>query len=109
DGQLAGLNSISLTFSEGAQEAYLRSNQGDPTAIGLDNLYREIQVPEGQPGGVPGLRGRWEGADTFVIEEIRTGELYKMRFRATFAGDEVTIVAEDSIFGGTTLESHGRQ
>jgi len=101
---LDGVETVSLTFSEGSPEALLTVNGSQPSAVGLDNLYR---TPAAPGPGVQAVWGHWESDDTFILEGIVLGETSKTRFRLTFAGEQVTIAREDALFGGPPLEVRG--
>jgi hypothetical protein len=53
------------------------------------------------------MRGRWEGADTFVIEAMSVGDPVESRLELTFAGDAVNVSFEDLVFGGMKVKLYG--
>lgn len=106
-----GWTQLGLRFEPGAPTAQL-DFAGLPTlSIGLDNVYRSTEV---QPGVSLLLRGRWEGASTFVIDypypvagAAVLGELGEHEIWLAFTGDAVDIAIRDVIFDSAPLEVHG--
>jgi len=107
DDNPAGWRTATLTFQEGADTAAvtIESDQGSGTlTVGLDNLYR---TPDAPALGSGGLRGHWENGDTFVVEEVRLGEIIEYEYRLTFVGNELNVTVQERIFGGAPGELHG--
>jgi hypothetical protein len=79
-------------------------NGAQRVTIRLDHLYA---APDEAEPNLSRYRGRWEDEETFVVEEIRIGELAEYEYRLTFTGGEMTITAQDRVFGGAPVELHG--
>ena len=99
-----GWQKLSLAFGEGSDAAFLTIDGSGRVAIGLDNVFRVTEIPGLGPTA---MRGRWEGADTFVIEAMSVGNPVESRLELTFAGDAVNVSFEDMVFGGPAVYLHG--
>jgi hypothetical protein len=99
-----GLQTFALTFQEGQDTASVSTNGTASVNIGLNNLYSIQESPDGLAGA---LRGYWENENTFIVEELRLGNLPESEYRLIFTGDEVTLTLRERLFGGAPFEVHG--
>jgi hypothetical protein len=93
DANPVGLDAIGLEFTEGSDEATVLqvragSDEVMRAPVGLDGVFRFAPGDFGLPVG---RRGRWEGADTFVLEYDSPALNDHAFFRATFAGDRLVM------------------
>jgi len=99
-----GWQRLSLAFREGCDAAFLTVDGSGQVAIGLDNVFRVTEIPGLGPTA---MRGRWEGADTLVIEATSVGNPVESRLEMTFAGDAVNVTLEDMVFSAMKVNLHG--
>ena len=105
DDNAAGWRSITFTFESGASESRVDID-GVRWVIGMDNIYRIS--PEGGAAAQEGLRARWEGQDTLVVDDNWIGQMAHATYRIHFAGDTVDISYHEK-FSGSNVELHGHQ
>jgi CubicO group peptidase (beta-lactamase class C family) len=95
-------------FEEGSPEALatIVNAIGEISAvIGLDNVYRVTDLPD---GNTVGLRGWWEDEDTFVVKQLQSSpDLEEIVMRMDFTGDDLNIHAEEVVLGNLSLDMHG--
>ena len=74
-------------------------------AIGLDNVYRVTELPD---GNTIGLRGWWEDEDTFVVRQIQTSpDLEEVLMQMDFTGAGIKIRAQETVLGNFDIEMSG--
>jgi CubicO group peptidase (beta-lactamase class C family) len=99
-----GWTTISLTLREGSAEAEATINGSEPLLIGLDNVPRTTW--DGDVGHA--ARGRWEGEDTFVVEDHVLGDFRQWQYRLTFEGDRLRVDGWEQVTGAT-IAATGRR
>ena len=104
EGNSLSWQKLSLAFGEGRDAAFLTIDGSGQVAIGLDNVFRSTEIPGLGPTA---MRGRWDSADTFVIEATSVGNPVESRLGVTFATDSVNVSFEDMVFGGPVIRLHG--
>jgi hypothetical protein len=91
-----GWQGLSLTFPGGDEAIFLvvQNEMAISVTVGLDEVRRATTVPVPGVPVVLGTKGRWEGADTFVVDLLQVMPMQRvaMTFRLTFQGDGVDMV-----------------
>jgi CubicO group peptidase (beta-lactamase class C family) len=104
----SGWKSLRVRFEEGKPEALatlVNAAGQNLAAIGLDNVYRVTDLPD---GNTVGLRGWWDDEDTFVIRQLQTSpDLEEIVMRMDFAGDELNVSADEVILDTYSIDMHG--
>ena len=102
--------SLEFAFEPGSSTALITLNEV-PLTVGLDNIFRASQTPDGYEIL---LRGRWADEQTFVIDYpyalggmMVLGEPAESEFRFKFTGNKVEITAQQFLFGGDPLTFDG--
>jgi CubicO group peptidase (beta-lactamase class C family) len=99
-----GWQSIIFKFQDGASEAKVTINDGNQVAIGLDNVYRKFDL---ENKIFPQMfRGSWETPDTFVVEGLQLGMVFKMVFNIQFTGTTIN-VSGDEVYSGSQFNFQG--
>jgi CubicO group peptidase (beta-lactamase class C family) len=99
-----GWQSIIFSFQDGTAEAKVTLNGVRLLTIGLDNIYRKYDIdnkifPEM-------LRGIWETPDTFVVEDLQLGRVFKVVFRIQFSGSALMVTGEE-VYSGMQFSFQG--
>ena len=104
----SGWKSLSITFEEGKPEAVatlVDSTGENRVAIGLDNVYRTTEMPDGNSINV---RGQWEDENTFVQRQVQPQpDLEEALIRLEFTGDELNIHGDEVIQDKYSVDMHG--
>lgn len=98
-----GWKQVSLVFRKGSDAASLTVDGSGQVTVGLDNVFRVTEIPGLGPTA---MRGRWENADTFVIQATAVGNPVESRLEFAFAEDAVNVTLKDMVFGGQ-VNLHG--
>jgi hypothetical protein len=72
--------------------------------VGLDNLYRIVEVPGGDEMG---FRGAWDRADRFTVQQVILGTWIELELNFTIDGDQVTYFQHDTVDGGNVARVVG--
>jgi CubicO group peptidase (beta-lactamase class C family) len=108
DENASGWKSLSISFEEGKPEAVaalVDSTGENRAAIGLDNVYRETEMPAGNTFY---LRGHWEDQDTFVARQVQPQpDLEESVMRFDFTGDELNVHVDEVISDRYSIDMRG--
>jgi CubicO group peptidase (beta-lactamase class C family) len=98
-----GWHTIVFSFQDKADEATVTID-GQQLTIGLDNVYR---IPGAADSTFPeGLRGYWENQDTFVVRDIRPGQMLEFTYLIQFSGDAIHVTRQEK-YSGSQVELEG--
>jgi CubicO group peptidase (beta-lactamase class C family) len=96
-----GWSSLALAFSPGQAEAAATLNGAQTLAIGLDNLYRQRDT--GEPLFPEGVRGWWQDASTFVVDDVWIGRMVQYRYTLHYtSGTTIQITRLETYTGQET-------
>jgi hypothetical protein len=101
-----GWESLTFTFQPGSDEALLRIPGRPDLKIGLDNVYRITEDPNGRPSG---LRGVWKTPNELYLDHIVLGDFTQSAVTIQFTGDELDLSLHFLNFGGPPALLHGTQ
>jgi CubicO group peptidase (beta-lactamase class C family) len=101
-----GWASLALAFTPGQPEATATLNGGQALAIGLDNLYRQRDT--GMPLFPEGVRGYWQDANTFVVDDVWIGRMVQYQYTLRFSGEKTVQLTRLEILSGDELSVQGK-
>jgi len=103
-----GFDTVTMTFTEGSPVVTVTlgtQNWPSEGPIGLDNMYH---ITGSMDSNWSAIRGHWADANIFEMREIQSSpDIQEETFRLEFAGDAVTIHAEEPVFGTFNTDVHG--
>ncbi|MGE5224497.1 MAG: serine hydrolase domain-containing protein, partial [Omnitrophica WOR_2 bacterium] len=100
-----GWKSIRFDFSEGASTAMVTLDGEAKLEIGLDEQYRLTTLVQGV--NPYGLRGRWGGNNTFIVDTLVLGTILEQEMRIQFLQNQIQITIRDRVMGGEPLVLNG--
>jgi CubicO group peptidase (beta-lactamase class C family) len=100
-----GWQSLIFTFQDGASEAKITLNGIRQISVGLDGTYRIYNVDD--KVFPDAYIGWWVNQDTFVVKDIRLGQLQEIISQVEFSGDNISITGQEKFSGNQQYEMNG--
>lgn len=108
EGNPAGWKTLKFDFVEGAPELKVTvgiTGGEETVTIGLDNVYRLQQHPDGT---FTARRGQWVDDHTFVMRQLESPtDVAELEFRLTFTGKDLKVHVAGAVFDSTNFDVVG--